>query len=85
MSLDNWIVRNRTGEPLGMIRKLTLDMHTGRIAYAEMILAGSETVLRIPWRDLELDRNGIFLDATKDDIVAFYYVPVRNAPVGTES
>jgi hypothetical protein len=85
IALESWIVRNRTGEPLGMIRKLILDSRTGRVAYAEMTLARIEIVLRIPWRDLELDRDGIFWDGTMDDIVAFYYVPFRNDPVPSES
>jgi hypothetical protein len=84
MSLENWIVRNRSGEPLGVIRKLVLDSRTHRIVYAEMSLWYTRTVLRIPWEDLELDHDAFVLDGTIDDIAAFYYTPFRNAAATTE-
>jgi hypothetical protein len=49
-----------------------------------MSLSYTRAIIRIPWRDLELDHDAFVLDGTVDDIAAFYYVPFRNAAETTE-
>jgi hypothetical protein len=73
MALENWIVRNRIGEKLGLVRKLILDPRTGQVTHAEVALSPTETVVRVPWTALELGSDGLVLDGSIDEIAAFYY------------
>jgi sporulation protein YlmC with PRC-barrel domain len=73
MALESWVVSNRAGEKLGLVRKLLLDPRTGQITHAEVALSPTETVIRVPWTALELGSDGLILDGTMDEIAAFYY------------
>jgi sporulation protein YlmC with PRC-barrel domain len=69
---------NRTGENLGKIEELMLDLEMGRVAYAVLSLGGvpgtNEKLFAIPFEVLKLDatREHFTLDVDKDKL--------RNAP-----
>ncbi len=71
-------VLNRSGENLGDIKEIMLDMNTGQVAYAVLAFGGvlgiGEKLFAVPWQALKLDTvNKCFmLDASKDQL--------RNAP-----
>lgn len=52
-------VRNRTGEDLGTIEEIMLDVNSGRIAYAVLSFGGflglGDKLFAIPWQALTLD------------------------------
>jgi sporulation protein YlmC with PRC-barrel domain len=71
-------VVNRTGENLGKIEELMLDLETGRVAYAVLSFGGflgmGEKLFAIPFEALKLDasREHFTLDVNKDKL--------KNAP-----
>jgi sporulation protein YlmC with PRC-barrel domain len=71
-------VVNRTGESLGKIEDLMLDLEKGRVAYAVLSFGGvlgmGEKLFAIPFEALKLDatREHFTLDVNKDKM--------RNAP-----
>ena len=71
-------VVNRTGESLGKIEELMLDLEKGRVAYAVLSFGGvlgmGEKLFAIPFEALKLDatREHFTLDVDKDKM--------RNAP-----
>lgn len=71
-------VVNRTGENLGKIEELMLDLETGRVAYAVLSFGGflgmGEKLFAVPFEALKLDatREHFMLDVNKDKL--------KNAP-----
>jgi len=69
---------NRTGENLGKIEELMLDLEMGRVAYAVLSLGGvpgmNDKLFAVPFEALKLDatREHFTLDVDKDKL--------RNAP-----
>jgi hypothetical protein len=63
MAFESWIVTNRAGERIGVVRKLVLDSRTGRVTHAEVALLPSDVVVRMPWNVLELGRDGLILES----------------------
>ena len=67
-------VLNRSGENLGDIKEIMLDMNTGQVAYAVLAFGGilgiGEKLFAVPWQALKLDTvNKCFtLDASKDQL-----------------
>lgn len=64
-------VRNRTGEDLGTIEEVMLDLASGEIAYAVISFGGflglGDKLFAVPWSSLELnaDAHEFLLDADK--------------------
>jgi sporulation protein YlmC with PRC-barrel domain len=59
-------VKNATGEDLGKIEDLMIDLHSGRIAYAVLSFGGflkmGTKLFAIPWEALKLDAvNKVFI------------------------
>ncbi|HWR54640.1 MAG TPA: PRC-barrel domain-containing protein [Bryobacteraceae bacterium] len=54
-------VRNASGEDLGHIEDITLDLHQGRVAYAVLSFGGllglGDKLFAIPWAALTLDQE----------------------------
>ena len=71
-------VYNASGEDLGDIKEIMLDMHTGRVAYAVLSFGGflgiGEKLFAVPWSALKLDtvQKAFVLDASREQL--------RNAP-----
>ena len=68
MSQESWTVKNETGKKLGFVKKLIIDSNTRQIAYADLLLAETGQVVRIPWSLLAVKDHGILLKATKEEI-----------------
>jgi hypothetical protein len=60
-------VVNATGEDLGEIKDIMIDVPTGRVAYVLSFGGFSNEVklFAVPWHALELDENKCFVDVEK--------------------
>lgn len=71
-------VMNRSGEDLGKIEELMIDLERGKVAYAVLSFGGflgmGDKLFAIPFQSLKLDndRNSFVLDVDKDRL--------KNAP-----
>lgn len=71
-------VMNRSGEDLGKIEELMIDLERGKVAYAVLSFGGflgmGDKLFAIPFQSLKLDndRNSFVLDVNKDRL--------KNAP-----
>lgn len=74
MNMETWIVKKAGGEELGCIRKLIIDSNTRQLSYAEVALTQTSQLVRLPWTELEVRREGIFLKST--------HLPLENAMNG---
>ncbi|WP_447986201.1 hypothetical protein [Nitrospira sp. Nam74] len=70
MNTDNWIVKKAGGEEFGSIRKLIIDSNTRELSYADVMLAQTNELVRLPWTELDVRHEGIFLKPT--------HLPVEN-------
>ena len=65
-------VRNRSGEELGTIEDIVLDLGTGTIAYAVLLFGGflgvGAKLFAVPWEALEFDGRVFFTDATRAEL-----------------
>src|SRR5687768_18470943 len=64
MNMGTWIVKNAGGEELGSIRKLMIDSNTRQLSYADMALTQTNQLVRLPWTELDVRHEGIFLKST---------------------
>lgn len=64
MNMDTWIVKNAGGEELGSIRKLIIDSNTRQLSYADVALTQTNQLVRLPWTELDVRHEGIFLKPT---------------------
>ena len=95
-TLEGNRVVNLTGEDLGKITDVMLDVQRGRIAYAVMSVGGflgiGDKLFAVPWSAMSLDveRKCFVLDANKerlDTAPSFYkdHQPTMADPTWTES
>ena len=61
MHTQTWTVKKPGGEDLGSIRKLIIDSHTRQLTFADVALNQTNQVVRLPWKELEVRHDGIFL------------------------
>ncbi|MGQ0810611.1 MAG: hypothetical protein ACT4OO_05225 [Nitrospiraceae bacterium] len=61
MSTENWIVKTLGGEEWGFIKRLIIDSATRQISHADVILADTGRLMRIPWEHFELQNEGFRL------------------------
>jgi hypothetical protein len=71
MNMDAWIVKKAGGEELGSIRKLIIDSNTRQLSYADVALTQTNQLVRLPWTELDVRHEGIFLKPT--------HLPLENA------
>jgi hypothetical protein len=64
MNMDTWIVKKAGGEELGSIRKLIIDSNTRQLSYADVALTQTNQLVRLPWTELDVRHEGIFLKST---------------------
>ena len=73
-TLESDDVVSPTGEKLGDIKEIMIDVPTGRVAYAVLSVGGflgiGEKLIAIPWRALQIDppNHRFMLNVTKDQI-----------------
>jgi hypothetical protein len=63
MHLKSWIVKKAGGEDWGCIKKLLIDSRTRQLSYADVALNQNNQIVRVPWSELEVRQEGIFLKA----------------------
>ena len=61
MNMETWVVKKAGGEELGYIRKLIIDSKTRQLSYADVALTQTSQLVRLPWTELEVRHEGIFL------------------------
>lgn len=61
MKTETWTVKKTGGEELGYIRKLIIDSNTRELSYADVALAQSNRIVRLPWTEFDVRHEGIFL------------------------
>ena len=64
MNMDAWMVKKAGGEELGCIRKLIIDSNTRQLSYADVALTHTNQLVRLPWTELDVRHEGIFLKPT---------------------
>ena len=69
MNMDTWIVKKAGGEELGSIRKLIIDSTTRQLSYADVALTQTNQLVRLPWTELDVRHEGIFLKPTHSPLV----------------
>ncbi|MFN3322585.1 MAG: PRC-barrel domain-containing protein [Bryobacteraceae bacterium] len=73
-SLASNRVRNRTGEDVGTIKDLMIDIYQGRVAYAVLSFGGflglGDKLFAVPWDKLRVDEvnREIIIDATREQL-----------------
>ncbi|HEX2642439.1 MAG TPA: PRC-barrel domain-containing protein [Thermoanaerobaculia bacterium] len=83
-------VVNRTGEKLGKIEELMLDLEKGRVAYAVLSLGGflgmGDKMFAVPFEALKLDatREHFTLDFDKDKLMKAPGFDKSNPPKATD-
>lgn len=65
MSDECWAVKDARGEDLGTIKKFILDSRTRQISYADIVLAHTNQLVRVPWNVFEVADGLIRLRTTK--------------------
>jgi hypothetical protein len=68
MEREFWIVKRRTGEHWGRLRRLIIDPAGARIAYADIARAGSGAVVRVPWRVVEWREDAMIVDLMEGNV-----------------
>lgn len=61
MSIGSWTVQTVSGHEWGYIKRLILDSGTREISHADVILAKTGRLIRLPWRSFEVRDDGIKL------------------------
>lgn len=77
MNTDAWVVRTLGGEEWGFIKRLIIDPMTRQIKEADVILAETGKVVRIPWDNLDLQNEGIKLSVAQGDVHASPAAPLE--------
>ena len=73
-TLQGDAVRNESGEKLGILSHIMIDVPTGRVAYGVLTVGGflglGDKLFAIPWRALRLDtaEHGFRLDISKEKL-----------------
>jgi hypothetical protein len=63
-----WTVKNVRGKKLGWIKKLIIDSTARQIAYADLVVGDGPHIIRIPWRVFAINKDGILLKATQEEL-----------------
>jgi hypothetical protein len=79
MNMGTWIVKNAGGEELGSIRKLMIDSNTRQLSYADVALTQTNQLVRLPWTELDVRHEGIFLKSTHLPLMNALNCPSRDA------
>lgn len=61
MSIGSWTVQTVSGQEWGYIKRLILDSGTREISHADVILARTGRLIRLPWRNFEVRDGEIML------------------------
>ncbi|HKN86851.1 MAG TPA: hypothetical protein VJV04_08335 [Nitrospiraceae bacterium] len=64
MYTEDWVVKKPGGEEWGSIRNLIIDPNSRQLSYADVAVIQTNQVVRLPWTDIEVTHEGIFLKRT---------------------
>jgi len=68
MNTENWIVQTLSGDEWGYVKRLIINSVTRQISYADVIVASSGRLIRIPWEDIEVRNEGIKLRVSEGEV-----------------
>jgi hypothetical protein len=69
MGSDKWIVNNTAGEEWGIMKRLIIDSTTRQISYADVVLADSGELIRLPWKAFQVRSHGITLRIDEGQVI----------------
>lgn len=61
MSTENWIVKTIGGDEWGFVKRLVLSSVTRQISHADVIVAATGRLIRLPWESFDVAKEGIKL------------------------
>ena len=61
MYTGDWVVKKPSGEEWGSIRNLIIDSNSRELSYADVAVIQTNQLVRLPWTDMEVTHEGIFL------------------------
>jgi hypothetical protein len=61
MSTENWMVKTAGGDEWGFVKRLILDSLTRQISHADVIVADTGRLIRLPWESFDVRKEGIRL------------------------
>jgi hypothetical protein len=61
MSADNWVVKTAGGREWGFVKRLLLNSVTRQISHADVVVADTGRLVRLPWESFDLIHEGIRL------------------------
>jgi len=70
MKNQPWIVKKRSGEPWGQIRKVIIDAETRQVASLDVVLDNTGRLVRVPWINLEMNNEDIMLRSLEAEVNA---------------
>lgn len=68
MSTENWIVRTSCGDEWGFVKRLILNSGTKQISHADVIVADTGRLIRLPWESFDVAREGIKLRVSEGQV-----------------
>lgn len=69
MYTEDWVVKEPGGEEWGSIRNLIIDSKSRQLSYADVAVIQTNQVVRLPWTDIDVTPEGIFLKRTHTPLV----------------
>ena len=67
MNNEPWVVKTRSGQTWGRIRKLIIDSASRQIVSVDVIRDDTNRFTRVPWNRLEFENEDIVLGASEED------------------
>ncbi len=61
MSTEHWIVKTVGGDEWGFVKRLILNPGTRQISHADVIVADTGRMIRLPWESFDVAKEGIRL------------------------
>lgn len=61
MSIGSWTVQTVSGHEWGYVKRLVLDPVTRRVSHADVVVARTGRLIRVPWESFEVWNGGIKL------------------------
>ncbi len=61
MSTESWIVKTLGGDEWGFVKRLIINSVTRQISHADVIVAATGRLIRLPWDSFDVRTEGIKL------------------------
>jgi hypothetical protein len=68
MSTESWIVKTLGGDEWGFVKRLIINSVTRQISHADVIVAATGRLIRLPWESFEVRTEGIKLRISEGQV-----------------